>query len=77
MKFQRIMFVLVMALLFFSARAYSQAGKSEKSPPSPSAPSVEVFLGRWDLTLAAPDREYPSWLELHEEGGKRKTASQS
>src|SRR5215472_9529161 len=30
----------------------------------------EQFLGRWDLTLQAPDREYPSWLELREEGGQ-------
>jgi hypothetical protein len=28
------------------------------------------YLGRWDLTLKAPDHEYPSWLELTENGGK-------
>lgn len=32
--------------------------------------SVSPFLGRWDLTLKAPDREYPSWLELKQEGGR-------
>ena len=63
------MFVLVIAILLMSAKAYSQAGKSEKSPSSPSA---EAYLGRWDLTLEAPDREYPSWLELHQEGGQLK-----
>jgi hypothetical protein len=72
MKLQRIIFVLVMVILLFSARAYSQAGKSEKSSSSPSAESVEAFLGRWDLTLKAPDREYPSWLELRQEGGQLK-----
>ena len=72
MKFQRIMFVLVIATLLMSAKAYSQAGKSEKSPSSPSAQSVEAFLGRWDLRLEAPDREYPSWLELRQEGGQLK-----
>src|SRR2546427_12552802 len=66
------MFVLVIATLLKSAKAYSQAGKSEKSPSSPSAQSVEAFLGRWDLTLKAPDREYPSWLELRQEGGQLK-----
>ena len=35
---------------------------------SPSAP----FLGRWDLTLKAPDHNYPSWLELEDEGGQLK-----
>ena len=28
-------------------------------------PAAETaYLGRWDLTLRAPDREHPSWLEL-------------
>jgi hypothetical protein len=35
-------------------------------------PSTHSFLGRWDLTLRAPDREYPSWLEVSEENGKLK-----
>jgi len=34
--------------------------------------SVQSFLGRWDLTLKAPDREYPSWLELQQENGELK-----
>ncbi|HXW56116.1 MAG TPA: DUF1080 domain-containing protein [Candidatus Cybelea sp.] len=33
------------------------------------ATSVDAFLGRWDLTLRAADREYPSWLELRMKGG--------
>jgi hypothetical protein len=32
--------------------------------------SLQSFLGRWDLTLKAPDREYPSWLELLQENGR-------
>jgi hypothetical protein len=72
MKLQRIVFVLVLAILFLSAGTYSQVGKSEKNPSSPSAESVEAFLGRWDLTLKAPDREYPSWLEIRREGGQLK-----
>ena len=69
MKPQRIEFVLAVIILL-AAGAYSHAGKSEKSWPS-SEP-VEAFLGRWDLTLEAPDREYPSWLELRQEGGQLK-----
>ncbi len=53
--------MLVMALMLLSARAYTQAGKSEKSSSSPSADSIDAFLGRWDWTWKAPDREYPSW----------------
>jgi len=37
-----------------------------KSEPA----SATAFLGRWDLTLKGPDREYPSWLELAEKDGK-------
>ncbi len=72
MKLQRIVCVLAVAILFMSVRVFSQGGKSAKSPSSPAAQSVEAFLGRWDLTLKAPDREYPSWLELRQEGGQLK-----
>jgi hypothetical protein len=43
-----------------------------RSPSSVDAESVNAFLGRRDLTLKAPDREYPSWLELSQEGGQLK-----
>jgi len=72
MKPQRIVFVLVTAILFLLARAYSRSEKFEKNSSLPSAESVELFLGRWDLTLKAPEREYPSWLELRQEGGQLK-----
>src|SRR5882724_6622350 len=72
MKFQKIVYVLAMAVLLLSPRAYSQAAKSDRSASPPSAGSVEAFLGGWDLTLKAPDREYPSWLELRMEGGQMK-----
>jgi hypothetical protein len=32
----------------------------------------QSFLGRWDLTLKTPQREYPSWLEVTREGGQFK-----
>jgi len=72
MKLQKIAFVLTVALSLLSAKAYSQTGEPKKSSSSPSTPSVEAFLGRWDLTLKAPDREYPSWLELRQDGGQLK-----
>jgi len=59
-KRQLILKPAVMALLLASAWACAQ-----------STP-VQPFLGRWDLTLKAPDREYPSWLEVREEGGELK-----
>jgi len=31
--------------------------------------AIKPYLGRWDLTLKAADREYPSWLELQMDNG--------
>ncbi len=73
MKLRRTANVLVVASLLLGAKAYSQAGKLEgKSSSSSAVESGEVFLGCWDLTLRAPDREYPSWLEVRREGGQLK-----
>src|SRR6266851_6473439 len=72
MKLERIAFALVVAILLFYSVSYTQAGKAEKVSSSPSADGVEAFLGRWDLTLKAPERVYPSWLELWLEGGQLK-----
>lgn len=35
-----------------------------------NAQDVKSYLGRWDLTLKAADKEYPSWLELTSKDGK-------
>lgn len=62
MKLQRIICGLALVSLILAAKVYSQSANS----------SSQAFLGRWDLTLIAPEREYPSWLELREEGGTLK-----
>ena len=59
--------VAIAALL--AGGAYSQGAKSSAVAASSSA---KEFLGRWDLTLKAPDRDYPSWLALREENGQLK-----
>jgi hypothetical protein len=68
MKIRRIAFPFVVVILS-AAAAHSQ---NEKSATSSSSDAAKPFLGRWDLTLKAPDREYPSWLELREENGQLK-----
>ena len=42
--------------------------------PSSFAQAVAAnpFLGRWDLTLKAPDQEYPSWLDVQQQDGQLK-----
>jgi hypothetical protein len=67
MKLKKIVFSAVILTILFSVAAYS-----EKGPSSSAGSSVSPFLGRWDLTLTAPDREYPSWLEISQEGGQLK-----
>ncbi len=68
MKLQRIVLMSLAASLLFPSKVYPQAKKES----SPSDKSLQAFLGRWDLTLKAPDREYPSWLELRNESGQLK-----
>jgi hypothetical protein len=65
MKIHRILLAFITVILL-AARAHSQ---NDKSATSSSSDSAKPLLGRWDLTLEAPDREYPSWLELREENG--------
>jgi hypothetical protein len=33
---------------------------------------TQPFLGRWDLTLKASGKDYPSWIEINEDGGQLK-----
>lgn len=65
MKFQR---VIVAAILLGFISFLSSAQTNSGTSPS----TVEPFLGRWDLTLRAPDHEYPSWLEISQDNGQLK-----
>jgi hypothetical protein len=68
MKTHRITLV-VLAVGLLAAAAFS---RTEKSATNSLVDPAKPFLGRWDLTLKAPDREYPSWVELREENGQLK-----
>jgi hypothetical protein len=59
-------------ILFSAASGSLLAAKSGQDASAPAAESVKAYLGRWDLTLRAPDRTYPSWLEVSEESGELK-----
>jgi len=69
MKIPRVAVAWCVAAAFgvIGASMYAQSEKS-----AADAASQKAFLGRWDLTLKAPDREYPSWLELRKENGQLK-----
>jgi len=72
MKVQRSVFVFALVVFLLGAAACKQHGEPAKSSaPNPSE-SAAAFLGRWDLTLRTPYREYPSWLELTQVDGQLK-----
>jgi len=64
-----IRFASTLCGLLIVACSLSIAGQSaDAARTSPDS----AFLGRWDLTLHAPDREYPSWLEVQQQGSELK-----
>jgi hypothetical protein len=63
-------FALTTLVLMLSKVAFSDAYSEQEN--SETAASVQSFLGRWDLTLKPPLREYPSWLEITQENGQLK-----
>ncbi len=69
MRIGRIVYAAAIACGFVlcSLPAIAQAAAQSGSV---QAASVKSFLGRWDLTLKAPDREYPSWIEIQQENGQ-------
>jgi hypothetical protein len=64
----------VLACLAVILPVVAASPRNEKPAPNPASAAAAdaAFLGRWDLTLKAPDREYPSWLELREDNGQLK-----
>jgi hypothetical protein len=50
---------------------WSFVGSAQASDSSRASAEAAV-MGRWDLTLHAPDREYPSWLEVERDGSTLK-----
>ena len=55
------------AALVLSVQMYSEDKSSAKA-----GSTAKAFVGRWDLTLSTPLREYPSWLEITQEDGQLK-----
>jgi hypothetical protein len=58
------------ALLFFTFLFFGTLCRGANGDKASTSDAVQLFSGRWDLTLKSPDREYPSWLEIHQENGR-------
>lgn len=61
MKIAKLILAAAIAVAFTPAGAFSQAAESNAAQP---------ILGRWDLTLIAPDHQYPSWLQVQQKDGQ-------
>jgi 3-keto-disaccharide hydrolase len=72
MKRKLIILISGVAMLSVWTWAHTREREFAKVPSSDDAESDKALLGRWDLTLKAADREYPSWLELRQEDGQLK-----
>jgi hypothetical protein len=72
MKLQRPASQFAAAVLALGIAACSLEADTSKTASTTPAVPVESFLGRWDLVLKSPDKEYPSWLELSQENGQLK-----
>jgi hypothetical protein len=68
MNIPRSAIALTMLVLAHSMQVYSEQHSSAET----TTVSAQSFLGRWDLTLKTPSREYPSWLEITQESGQLK-----
>ncbi len=63
----------VLLIVAVSSVAVSSEGLGPQAKPSSRAfSSLAPFLGRWDLSIMAPTRELPSWIEVSEEQSQPK-----
>lgn len=70
MKVKRLVFSALAAAVFVSASVCFWVGASGKVVSAAEKSNAAPFLGRWDLTVKAPDKDYASWLNIEEKGGQ-------
>lgn len=65
----RLVQALAFAIALSPIGSFSQSASPANHPAPVHAASAAPYLGRWDLTLKGPDRDYPSWIEIMQEKG--------
>ncbi|MGA8067989.1 MAG: hypothetical protein WCA47_11710, partial [Terriglobales bacterium] len=58
-QLQTLLYAILLATFMGSVSATCAGARVTLDAPAPNADAAKPFLGRWDLTLKAPDREYP------------------
>jgi Domain of Unknown Function (DUF1080) len=61
-KLKQLIIAIAVVLFVLNIPGRAQNGSSAYKP----------FLGQWDLTLKAAGKEYPSWIEISEDGDQLK-----
>jgi hypothetical protein len=69
-KHRRIVLLITLILIALILVSSTQIYSVDKNAPNTATP--QRFLGRWDLTLKTPARDYGMWLEITDEGGQYK-----
>jgi hypothetical protein len=64
---QSIVFAGAMSLL---AAMCPQALNAQVHPTVDGSRLARAYLGRWDLTVRTPTREWPSWIEISDDHGR-------
>ncbi len=64
--------ILLFLMLLMVCGCSHRGGSRESASSSAAADPIKPFLGRWDLTVKTPAREYPSWIEVSEAQGQAK-----
>ena len=67
-RISKIFSVTISLLALFFLSSTSTAALDDLS--AADALAAKPFLGRWDLTVNAPARDYPAWLEIRLQDGK-------
>jgi hypothetical protein len=63
------MFCFVVLVAVWPLKAYPGSHQAQGGSSSSGPASIKPFLGRWDLSIQAPSRELPSWIEVSEDQG--------
>jgi hypothetical protein len=69
---KRKLFYVLLVILSVWPLAGTVSADEKKNLAAGSTSSIQPYLGRWDLTIQAPGRTYPSWLEVSQEKGELK-----
>jgi Domain of Unknown Function (DUF1080) len=47
-----------------------QSAHAQTRPAVNGSPSARAYLGKWDLTVRTPTRQWPSWIEISDDHGR-------